>query len=364
MDRKGFIHVVEIVVISLVVFILVFQFTTIPAIRADWDRTKLALQGNDILFTLDRAGVSWLNSQDMGQALSPLLEGTNINYRVSVENAIKSDISVACICTPQERSELASLLEPFTLNDEAVSFEVILYDPDVTTGRENPARAFTLEHDLVYFGEYFLTQTAFYDLDDYLDQMSTYLRNGKGLVLEQDLTGSLFQSGRQGQSLTQLFGVEAGQGLAGTQDILFETNALSEFYNIEKYFRHIPSGIDWGDGQVRLANFLDSGETVQPTGADTERVVLKGAGAAGSPALIVNSRAVAGQGRTAWLSAGMEDQEARKNILRALFAWAAGDTYDVVPGTVPEPVSFSLYKTIRGDMVQPVRIVLSLGYIF
>lgn len=349
MDRKGFIHVVEIVVISLVVFILVLQFSAIPSIRADWDRTKLAMQGNDLLFSLDRSGVNWLNSTQVGHELSRALEGTNINYRVSLENAIKPDIEVACICTEAEADRLEGILTPFTINGGRVEFDVFQYEPS------SPIGAFTLEHDVMFLGETFLS----YPIEQQLARMNNYLAEDKGMVLEQDLENT----NKFTLVHTQLFGLQYDPDLSvGLGNISFATEHSGEYYNIEKYFLHIP-GLD--PGWQSAESPLDPGERVMPTNGEAGRIVMRQAGT-GTPAVIANSRISQGMGRTAWFSRDLESPE-RAVLLKSLLAWAAGETYDAVPGTVSNPSVFTLYKVLHEEpnpMAQPVKIVLSMGYIF
>ena len=112
---KGFIHIVEIIIISLVMFILVVQFSSIPSIRQDWDRTKLALSGNDLLHSLDATGIDWMDTDEVDQALLDALGGS-IRYDVTVRNAIKPEIEVGCICTDTETNLMESVLDSFTLN--------------------------------------------------------------------------------------------------------------------------------------------------------------------------------------------------------------------------------------------------------
>jgi len=81
--KKAFIHIVEIVVISLVVFFVILQFSVLPKIEKDWSRTKLVLQGNDILFTLNKQGIDWSDSAKVKGEFSKLLR-PNVAYDLKV----------------------------------------------------------------------------------------------------------------------------------------------------------------------------------------------------------------------------------------------------------------------------------------
>ena len=81
--KKGFIHVIEIIIVSILVLFVFVQFSYMPYVEIDWSTPKLSLQGNDLLFMLDELGVNWLNANDINSKLSGLLTG-NTMYRVIV----------------------------------------------------------------------------------------------------------------------------------------------------------------------------------------------------------------------------------------------------------------------------------------
>jgi len=82
---KGFIHIVEIVIISLVMFLVVTQFSSIPQLKSEWPKTRLMLQGNDLLFSLDKTGIGWLNSTEVEDSFAKALNGTTIQYDLSIK---------------------------------------------------------------------------------------------------------------------------------------------------------------------------------------------------------------------------------------------------------------------------------------
>lgn len=85
MKMKGFIHIVEIVIITLVMFMVVLQFATIPRVRSNWDRTKLMLLGNDLLFSGEKKGIDWFNENDIDYYMNKSL-AKNIIYDVKIKN--------------------------------------------------------------------------------------------------------------------------------------------------------------------------------------------------------------------------------------------------------------------------------------
>ena len=112
----------------------------------------------------------------------------------------------------------------------------------------------------------------------------------------------------------------------------------------------------------RFQNFLDPSENVTQVDDEEEKILL--AQDSGVSACVINYGVQGGKGRTVWLSAGETTPDEQKILIKSLIAWAAGDTYDLLKGEVKEPVVVYLYKTFNKDMLQEVKIVLSLGYLY
>jgi hypothetical protein len=86
-ERKGFIHIVEVIVISIVMFIVLYQFSLMQAPKSDWSRVKLTAQAYDILFSLDKTGVNWMDTADVSDKLADFDLQKNIIYSLRVESA-------------------------------------------------------------------------------------------------------------------------------------------------------------------------------------------------------------------------------------------------------------------------------------
>jgi hypothetical protein len=341
--KKGFIHIVEIVVISLIVFVLVIQLGSVPPARADWDNAKIMLQGNDMLFSLDGSGVNWLDPNAVVRSMDSLLAGTNIKYDVTVTNAIKADISVGCICTDSELNTFSHSLTQFTLNRETVDFSVLKIDPN--------RPSFPTMYDVIIVGPNAFSR----GLAGYRTEMKAFLADGRG-ILEIANIGS--QAGLD-EAQSEVFGLEWNTRTFPTNSkIAFVPDRGSAFYSIERYFRHMPSSINFSNW-TGFATFLEPGERIAASGG-TAVLEQKGSEVAG----LVARDGVEGNGRTAWLSGGDDNLEERKVLIRALVSWLAGDSYRVVAGDIASPVRFSMFKVLGPDMFQPVKITLSLGYIF
>jgi len=358
-SKKAFIHVVEIVIITLVVFILVVQFSSVPRARADWERAELSALGNDIISVLDARGINWLNGTEVNHSVSQMLEGTSIMHDVTVYNAIKGNISVGCICDDREFSLLRKNLTPFTINGERVEFNV---------HRIPPTRiSFPVVYDVIFLGDgFFSSPTSI----AYVTEMKGYLKTGGGLVEIQDFT----QESHVGRIQSDVFRLKYGS-VSPSGTLRFTPGPGDRFYSIVKYFHRITNytgktypGLYATPYSFSPSGMLGSQVKANATGMD-DRLVLKDS--SGAPAMIVDEGVVEGYGRTVWMAKGDANRDDRWVLIRAAIAWAAGDGYSVSPGFMASPVTFSLFKAIPESnpysgvgMHQPIEVVLSLGYIF
>lgn len=351
--RKGFIHIVEIIIISLVMFILVVQFSSIPTIKSDWDRTKLILRGNDLIHSLDASGINWLDAEEVDQRLSDILGGS-VKYDVTVRNAIKPEMQVGCICTDQETSDLEDILESFTLNNQEISFMVHQIDPEEIT--------FPAFYDVILMGEWAGTHKEG-AWDSYYGEMETYLAQGGGLLEIRDPGKDDFEE-ESTLVYSNLFGMFWNSSLEdpGSEDIYFTIDQDSPYYNIRKYFYHIPSDVNFTTWSEFETFDLTPGK-ISPSDQQNHRVILI-QGGTDIPNLIINSQISNTRGRTAWLAEGDDSSAERSNLIRSLVAWLSGEEHRVVPGDISQPNTFTKYKVLGPDMVQPVEIALSLGYVF
>ena len=354
--RVGFIHVVEIVIITLVVFILVTQFSTLPVARGDWDEAKLNLQGYDLLYSADKTGVNWLDPEEVRGVLDPVLEGTTLRYSVTIKNALKANILVGCICTNPEFNTIEGILTPFTFNGEDINFSLAQIDPTVEDV------SFPVYYDVIIVGNAVFDQMG--GIGPYLVDVENYLAEGKGIVDIRDLDAQDFGvEDNRGFIQEYIFGLRWNEGLPDPNfnRINFAVPENSTYYKLYKYFTYIPSGIN-ASGWDGFNNFL-SGEKADKAADGIVEVILRQEGT-NVPAMIVKEGIVAGAGKSAWLSGGDDTREERKALIRTLVTWMAGDEYPVVPGEVRDPTTFSIYRVVNIDMFQPIEVILSLGYIF
>jgi hypothetical protein len=248
---RGFLHIIEIIIISLVMFIIVLQFTFIPPIPGDWPGTKIYLMGNDMLFSLEEKGVSWLDRVELTGEMDALLSGTNIIYDITVENAIKSPILVGCLCSDQETAELKDMLTPFSLNGQKIEFVVNQIDPPGSINFFNPVLPLT--YDVILLYDYDLGGTNF----NYSKEMRNFLGADKGVIQIRDLDkNKLNYTKSWGVIQRDYFELKWNPFiLPGTQDIYFSITPNLSFYNIQKYTYNIP--IHYEDFDSGTSDFVN-----------------------------------------------------------------------------------------------------------
>lgn len=222
---KGFMHVVEILLVIMIVFFVFTQFASIPRIADDWSRVKLSLIGEDALRILERRGVDWFNREGVEVELNRTLP-ENVVYSVLLENVVKPEIRIGCLCDQEGYGIMEDILYPgwFYLNGERVVFELI----QVGESRD----LFDLDFDvaLVY---------GFEDLTGETYALRNFLGYGKGVMEICDVqTIDSVQSG--------IFGLKFSDRIANSANSTFNwpsEDPRKESGRIYTYFRSFPSEI-------------------------------------------------------------------------------------------------------------------------
>lgn len=219
---KGFMHIVEILLVALTIFIVFTQFSTIPETGGDWPRTKLSIFADDVLSTLDKKGVNWFNSTELEDEMNRTLPA-NLLYSVKLENAIKPDIRVGCLCSEEEKETVSDVLEDggFSINGNRVEFAV--------TRVETAGELFSLDFDVAIIYGY-------EDLSSDKYAMRNFLSNGRGVMELADHPG-------MDSVQRELFGINQSTAEAGTGDLKFTKESGEsggELNKLYKYFIHLP----------------------------------------------------------------------------------------------------------------------------
>ena len=173
---KGFLHVSEVIVVIMIAFVMLFQFSTIPKMRTNWDRSKLILMSHDLLFSLDGSGTNWFNASEIRQKAAAILPSTT-GIAVTTRQDVRPLIRVGCVCDPQNFSIVQQeLLTDFDVNGMRRRFDVVRIDP--------ASMKFSSENDVIIFW-------GFQDVSspvDNTDELASYLSSGNGVVEFGDLT--------------------------------------------------------------------------------------------------------------------------------------------------------------------------------
>ncbi len=343
---KGIIHIFEIVIVALVMFIALFQFTYIPRMEADWPRSKISLMGWDMLFTLDENGVNWLDPTEVQNEIKQILNKTNIQFSVKIRGVPPAGISVGCICSSSEMTTLQNILTNLNLNGENIRFNVSRILPSNIS--------FPHKHDVIFLWDY--------DIGAHRPEILNYLEEGMGMVEVRDLT-----SGDIDSVQADIFGLVWNNSLSpSSNNISFSSSTgTPESYTIYKYFHHIPnsSGQTYPDPHY-FQNFLSSGERVWQRDNNTKRIAMIQENS-GVPACIINYGVSGGAGRTAWLSGLGSLEEDERVLIKSLILWAAGNEFDLVESDIQTEISkFSFFKVLNQNMYQPIEIEMTLGYLY
>jgi len=172
--KKGFIHIAEVIIVILLVFVILFQFASIPHMRTDWTGPKLGLMANDVLYSLDRSGIDWFSDDDVKSGLVAILPNTT-GFIVKTQQLVRPVITVGCVCDEADYNAMKDgILTDYYLNGPRRSFVVSQIDPgDIR---------FPLTNDVVVFVGYGdLSSSEARALD-------RYLASGRGVVEFSDLT--------------------------------------------------------------------------------------------------------------------------------------------------------------------------------
>jgi hypothetical protein len=345
--KKGFFHILEIVIVTLVMFVVVFQFSAIPSVESDWSRAKLSLKAWDVIQTLNRMGTDWLDPVNVSESITSAINSTNIRYNVYADLP-KSLVQVGCFrCTAGEISRVQSLIHDFDINDVGVTFGPVI---NTTT--------FSVLTDV----------TVVFDanLTDYEADIVSYLGSGRGVVQMRHLDRSEID-GDPVQS--RIFGLSWDDTLPSkTNDNInfpYYLDQGSRYYPIKSYFYHIQnsSGDFFYEPHMFNSSML-AGEKLNLTDTLTERIVLRQE-ATNLPACIVREGIISGSGRAAWLADGPDGESDKEVLFTSLVSWASPHQRVIVESEMARPIgTFTFFTILNDEMYQPVEINLELGYLY
>lgn len=247
--RKGFIHVVEAVLISVVAIALIPSLLRGVHIKEKWTRTNLERMGEDILTSLHKSGeLEKIMSYNRTEVRRLFEGGENsegvlgarsnfIQYNMKTEHAYKSRIWVGFNCTgcdpAQKKREIQKILKPVWLNGRFIRFHVFPFSWNNFTGAE---KNYKINVIFLKGDEQAEQAKNCWGNSDCKDGLKNHLSRGNGIVEYADLGGidpsSDFQS--------EVFGL--ANGSSGSENLTFANRANVSKPNYE------PSKLFYGVG--------------------------------------------------------------------------------------------------------------------
>lgn len=257
--RKGFIHIIEAVLISAVAIAMIPSLLYSVQPGEEWTRTNLKETGRDLLASMNRKGqLKQIMSYNRSE-IEEIFEGNTsyegilarrgkfIQYNLRTENAYKNQIRVGFNCTgcdvSEEERKIESILKPVWLNGRFVNFRLIPFSWEKFTGKVK-------NYDL---------NVIFLKGQDQVDQASDYwgtakienhLSGGRGIVEYVNLT-----SGEVNGFQEKVFGLTSGS--SSSQNLVFRNrdNTSRPNYEPSKLFYGTASSAVTSGGNTKYGNW-------------------------------------------------------------------------------------------------------------
>ncbi len=179
MKNKAFVSILEMIV---VVATLVVAFSILfPGFSYQnrWEQAFISLKGRDLILTSDRLGNLYKYSfnetalQIFLDTVVPTSETSLIHWSAT-DGAIKPIVTVACICTEEQKNALISWIGRFKVNNRNIDFDIVSSSLDPI---------YSASDVLLIWGDR--------DLTPYKNNLENYLKAGNGIVEIMDLKGNL-----------------------------------------------------------------------------------------------------------------------------------------------------------------------------
>ncbi len=198
--KKGVVHILEAILVSLT-FLITVPILLYPSLaRTDWSYAQLNLMGQDLMASLDKIienkesflqNIMEINATELKNSINEKfdwIKRKKINYGIKSLGAIKNEIRVGFNCTScdtnEEVNEIENILKPSYVNGRFVYFRVFpfsydnfqRYDIDVLLimGGEQRNEANNRINDLKQLSEKGVGFVGFYNISS-LDQIENYI---------------------------------------------------------------------------------------------------------------------------------------------------------------------------------------------
>lgn len=246
MNKKGFIHVLEALLVALVL-IVTLPFLLFPVEReTTWDVAQLTVIGEDVLSTM--AGIEYGNDNEsfaqdileenlttVDNQMRRILGTTSVGYGIRISGSIKNEVRIGCNCTRDQANILEQTLTPAFVNGRRIVFRIFPFDYE---------RLRSLDFDVIFVNssEELSRLNAFYNSSrDNKEVVLNHLRRGRGFVVFMDLSSGDLDQSFQGEVL----GLAGGSGGGGNVNFANNNNVSRLNYKIGKYFYGVGADLNF-----------------------------------------------------------------------------------------------------------------------
>ncbi|UCD02997.1 MAG: hypothetical protein JSV63_04420 [Candidatus Aenigmatarchaeota archaeon] len=352
--RKGFLHVVESVIVILLVFVVLSQFYSIPRPQHAWAENKLRIMTHDMIYVLEEMDVDWFDADDINDTLYGIPE--TIGYSVKTKQAVPPVMKVACVCTPSDYTFINNnVLTDITINNIPRDFQV---DQTYPLDFDLDGPHLSGYDALLFMGFPTISAAEAQNLSDYLSR-------GRGIVEYTNLTPA------QADTVwhQNVFGFRwTASSRSSSPNAVFQTAVPpSRIYDIKKLYSVV-------NGGTVFSSF--GTERVYPLPPNEEsRIILKQTNTYTGPPndgrsipLAIINWDVYGNGRAAWMSEADLTDDTYGDLLQTLVMWATAEKEHVVKEELLFQSSTASFRKILNQpvnsMYEPMLIELTVGYHF
>jgi len=349
---KGFVQIIEIIVVSLMMFVIFSQFAVMPKINNDWSETKKYMKSRDMAAVLNSIDVDWSNSQEVVAILDRTFtlggaRNTTMVYDLVIDGMIKPTIKIGCIgkfgIPSDECNVFNSTLSSVYVNGKKLNF---FMEPI------NPASPqFPSDKDVIVIMDDFFQPVfhAPHTLEEYSAQIKNYLIQEKGILVIRDFENYVASANITARTV---FGIGWNSSLPDSNLFGFpqkHSHPNSTFYKFYRYFYNFPKSTGMKIVEpYTFPDLLSSYEHMVANNYTNAECILAGDSSGERKCgLILNNGAVNERGRTGWLSfpeSGILDTPENRVLLKSLMEWLAGENYHVLNNNIGNPSISRFYK--------------------
>jgi len=352
--RKGFLHIVEALIVIMLVFMVLSNFYTIPRPEESWTTAKLTAMSQDLLYSMDENGVNWTDFNDVNSTLYSILPPT-AGYAVNLHLDVRPVTKILCVGSDANCTYLKTLImgNSITLNNIDRKFTITNVTPAVMDFSLDSSY---MDNDVILFWG-FPSITP-----EEASNLSQYLSEGNGVVEYAGLNKTEVETRWHGDIFNLTYVSDSTRPPSINAEFQ-ELQPTDHAYNVMKIYNATGANMlfkNFGSERIYPSSNMESRILVKQNGSYTGGIY----DGMSVPLTVVNW-AVRGKGRTAWMSNGTMTDQKNRDLLRALVMWAGGGKdYVLITSAMTQSVRSSFRKILNTDMYEPMRVDLQLGYHF